>query len=97
MNRALRVGRVPNVVVKVLQALERAGFADHFMVVGTHALYAYESAAGVRFEPGAMATVDVDLLFDTNRQLTFFSQMKQSQVSLLGLLAAGRPVIPAAR
>lgn len=86
LNRALRVGRVPTVVVKVLNALERAGFADHFMVIGTHALYAYESAAGVRFESGAMATVDVDLLFDANRHMTFFSQMKQSQASLIGLL-----------
>ena len=40
LNRALRVGRVPNVVVDVLNALEGMGVQDHFMVVGTHALYA---------------------------------------------------------
>ena len=35
---------------------ELAGLAQHFVVVGTHALYAYESAAGVRIVPGALAT-----------------------------------------
>lgn len=46
LNRALRVGRVPNVVVGVLNALESIGAQVYFMVVGTHALYAYETAAG---------------------------------------------------
>lgn len=86
LNRALRVGRVPNVVVKVLNALEAAGFAEHFMVVGTHALYAYESACGVRFLPKAMATRDIDLLLDTRKHLAFFSRMRASEASFIGLL-----------
>jgi hypothetical protein len=86
LNRALRVGRVPPVVVDVLNVLEKAGVSEHFTVVGTHALYAYESACGVRFVPQAMATRDIDLLFDTRRHLAFFSRMKESELSLLGLL-----------
>lgn len=65
LNRALRVGRVPPLVVNVLNILDKAGLSEHFTVVGTHALYAYESACGVRFVPRAMATRDIDLLFDT--------------------------------
>lgn len=42
LNKAQRVGRVPDVVVAVLNALDTAGLAEHFTVVGTHALYAYE-------------------------------------------------------
>ncbi|MBT2336317.1 hypothetical protein J7E49_20690 [Variovorax paradoxus] len=86
LNRALRVGRVPPVVVDVLNVLDKAGVSEHFTVVGTHALYAYESACGVRFVPQAMATRDIDLLFDTRKHLAFFSRMKESEVSLLGLL-----------
>ncbi|WPH24376.1 GSU2403 family nucleotidyltransferase fold protein [Variovorax paradoxus] len=86
LNRALRVGRIPPVVVDVLNVLDKAGVSEHFTVVGTHALYAYESACGVRFVPQAMATRDIDLLFDMRRHLAFFSRMKESELSLLGLL-----------
>lgn len=86
LNRALRVGRVPPVVVDVLNALDTAGLAEHFTVVGTHALYAYESACGVRFAPAAMATRDIDLLFDTRKHLAFFSRMKEADASFVGLL-----------
>jgi len=86
LNRALRVGRVPNVVVAVLNALEAAGVADHFTTIGTHALFAYESACGVRLAPEAMATRDIDLLLDTRKHIKFFSLMKRSEASLLGIL-----------
>ena len=86
LNRALRVGRVPNVVVGVLNALESMGVQEHFMVVGTHALYAYETAAGVRITQEAMATRDVDMLFDTRKRIAFFSAMKKIDSSLIGVL-----------
>ncbi|MGI4777853.1 MAG: GSU2403 family nucleotidyltransferase fold protein [Janthinobacterium lividum] len=44
-----------------------------------------ESAAGVRFMPQAMATRDIDLPFDTRKHLAFFSRMKASEESFLGL------------
>lgn len=50
LNRALYVGRVPAVVVDILNMLHDQGVAEHFTVVGTHAVYAYEAAAGVRVE-----------------------------------------------
>ena len=56
LNRALFVGRVPALVVALLDMLEQQGVAEHFTVVGTHALYAYEAAAGVRVESAAVAT-----------------------------------------
>lgn len=86
MNRALRVGRVPNVVVETLNVLERAGIAEHFLVVGTHALYAYETAAGVRIPDGAMATRDVDLFFDTRKGVKLFSSLDRIDSSMIGLL-----------
>lgn len=86
LNRALRLGRVPNIVVDVLSELEKAGVATHFLVVGTHALYAYETAAGVRIAEQAMVTRDVDILFDTRKRLAFFTIMQKLDSSLIGLL-----------
>jgi hypothetical protein len=86
MNKALRVGRVPSVVVNTLNALEACGIADHFLTVGTHALYAYESVCGVRLMPQAMATQDIDLLFDTRKRISFMSQMQRLDSSFLGAL-----------
>lgn len=86
MNRALHVGRSPQILVDILRALDKAGVAQYFLVVGTHALYAYEAAAGVRFSAGALATQDVDLLWDTRKRLTFVAQMQEQNLSMLGLL-----------
>ncbi len=87
MNRALFVGRAPQILVDILNALLRAGIAEHFTVVGTHALYAYEAAAGVRIgSSAALATQDVDLLWDTRKRISFATRMKVVGSSMLGLL-----------
>lgn len=86
MNRALFVGRVPAIVVDILNTLQRAAVAEHFTVVGTHALYAYEAAAGVRVENAAVATRDVDLLWDTRKRFKLATQLKRLDSSMLALL-----------
>jgi hypothetical protein len=86
LNKALRAGRVPNMVVSVLQAIEEAGLGEHFTVVGTHALYAYEAAAGVRIVQGALATQDVDLLWDARKRVQFVSDMARLDSSMLRVL-----------
>ncbi|MCR5883477.1 nucleotidyltransferase domain-containing protein [Rhizobacter sp. J219] len=86
MNKALKAGRTPNLVVAVLQALEDAGLSDHFTVVGTHALYAYETAAGVRIVQGALATQDVDLLWDARKRVQFMSDLQHLDASVLSVL-----------
>lgn len=86
LNKALKVGRVPNIVVSVLQVLEGAGLSEHFTVVGTHALYAYETAAGVRIAQAALATQDVDLLWDARKRVRFLAEMEKLDTSILGIL-----------
>ena len=86
INRAVRVGRMPTLVVDVLNAIADAGLSAYFTVVGTHALYAYETAAGVRIMPGALATQDVDLLWDARKRVKFFSTMEQQNTSMLAIL-----------
>ena len=85
LNRALRVGRVPNLVVGTLNALAKAGLQTHFLTVGTQALYAYETACGVRVQTEATATQDIDLLLDTRKYLQFATTIKKLDTSLLGI------------
>ena len=86
LNKALKVGRVPSLAIGVLQAIEAAGLGEHFTVVGTHALYAYESAAGVRIVQGALATQDVDLLWDARKRVRFLTDMDKLDTSVLKVL-----------
>jgi hypothetical protein len=90
-NKALRVGRTPDIVVKVLNALREAGLDQHFRVIGTHALYAYESAAGVRVVQGALATLDVDFLWDASRRVKFWADLQRDAGSVLAALRRADP------
>ncbi|MEP7302166.1 MAG: GSU2403 family nucleotidyltransferase fold protein [Caldimonas sp.] len=86
MNIAFKAGRTPELVVALLQTLEDAGLGAHFTVVGTHALYAYETAAGVRIVQGALATQDVDLLWDARMRVQFMADMGKVDASMLEVL-----------
>ena len=86
LNKAVKAGRAPNLVVALLNVLEEAGLSRHFTVVGTHALYAYESAASVRIMSGALATQDVDLLWDARRRVQFMTDIERIDASMLSVL-----------
>lgn len=86
LNRAQRVGRTPTIVIDLLQTLEKHGLSKQFIVVGTHALYAYETAAGVRISEEALATRDVDLLFDTRKRVKLLSTLSRIDSSMIGVL-----------
>lgn len=86
LNRALRVGRTPSIVINLLAEIERAGLAPHFAVVGTHALYAYETAASVRIVEAALATRDLDLLWDNRKKISLGMSTELSKDGMIGLL-----------
>ena len=86
LNRALRVGRVDPLVVALLARLASTRLSEHFRVVGTHALYAYEAAAGVRLDAETLATRDIDLLWDTRKRIIFSTQLARVSSSMLGVL-----------
>jgi hypothetical protein len=86
MNRALRVGRTPDLLVDVLNTLAKARVSQHFLVVGTNALYAYETAAGVRFPNDVLETRDADFLYDTRHRANFLQVMADEGTSFLDLL-----------
>lgn len=85
-NKALKAGRTPDMVVRLLNAIREAGLEEHFIVVGTHALYAYETAASVRIVPGALAIQDVDLLWDARKRVQFVHDLAKDAKSILTLL-----------
>lgn len=86
LNRALRVGRVPNIIIDILAGLNEAGMSDKFTIVGTNALYAYETAAGARIEESHLATRDVDLLWDNRKKLSLAIQEGPLANGMLGFL-----------
>jgi len=86
LNRALRVGRVDPLVVALLGRLASTHLSEHFRVVGTHALYAYEAIAGVRLDSDTLATRDIDLLWDTRKRILFSTQLAKVDSSMLGVL-----------
>ena len=87
INRVMGLGRVPTLSARIVRALDTAHLLGHGLrVVGTHALYAYEAAAGVRFSTDVTATEDIDLLFDARASLIFLAEEDIGERSLLGLL-----------
>jgi hypothetical protein len=69
--KAHQIQRVPSIATKILRELDSHNLlGEHIMVVGTHAIYAYEAAAGVRLDPKYTATDDIDFLWDARKKLS---------------------------
>lgn len=54
--------------------------------MGTHALYAYEAASGVRLASEITSTRDIDLLWDTRKRVMFAQRLAQDAPSMLAAL-----------
>lgn len=87
MNRALYVGRSPQILIDILNVLANHKLDEFFTIIGTHAMYAYEAAAGVRIDnTDSLATLDVDMLWDTRKNISFITHMKILNSSMIGIL-----------
>jgi hypothetical protein len=74
VNRAIGIGHLPSIAAKILREIDMEGLlGSHIIVAGTNALYAYETAAGVRVGGEHVATGDADLLWDARRSLQLSS------------------------
>jgi hypothetical protein len=72
--KAVRINRVPSVVTAILRQLELSGMlGKNLMVIGTHALFAYEAAVSGRFSTAITTTTDVDFMWDARTRLVFAS------------------------
>lgn len=91
MARGVGLNRVPAIVTATLRKLDHYGLLGrNLMVIGTNAMYGYESAAGVHFDAGLLATTDADLLWDARTRLKL--AMLDDEVRDAGLLAILRKV-----
>jgi hypothetical protein len=83
VNRALRLGRVPKLPARILRALDAEGLIGRQLrVIGTHALYAYEAAAGEYFAAELLATSDLDLCWDAKTRLTIIADGAERETVL---------------
>jgi hypothetical protein len=90
VNRAMGIGRVPALVGRILRRLDDVGvLGEQICVVGTNALFAYEAAAGIRFDSALLATGDIDIALDARRNLALAGRLLPE--GLLGLLRATDP------
>lgn len=85
LNKAVRLGRLPVIIGRILHTLDLARTEHHFTVIGTHALYAYEAMAAVQCSMDLLASGDVDLLYDPRKPLALTAE-KLDGIGLLGLL-----------
>jgi hypothetical protein len=83
--RSLNAGRLPVMAARALRALRTHDKAATIRVIGTNALYAYESLAGVMFNSAATATGDVDILVDDRNRLRLLTEADE-QIGLTRLV-----------
>ncbi|AXQ96144.1 nucleotidyltransferase domain-containing protein (plasmid) [Cereibacter azotoformans] len=72
--RALNAGRLPIMAARTLRALRIHDKSATIRVIGTNALYAYESLAGVMFNSASTATGDVDIPVDDRNRLRLLTE-----------------------
>jgi len=80
-NRAVKLGRVPNIVTAILRQMD---MGRNIEVVGTNAMYVYEFMSAARFDSALLATGDMDILWNAQSQLRLKAKMESK--GLLGLL-----------
>jgi hypothetical protein len=84
--RAMGLGRVPSISARILRRLDAQRIIGHgLVVVGTHALFAYESMVSAHFASEHVATADIDLLFDSRVSLKLVAPEIRG-AGLIGLL-----------
>jgi len=62
--KAARVNRFPKLAATIIRKIQKAGLSNHIAIVGTHAMYGYESMASKYVVSSLMETADLDLLWD---------------------------------
>lgn len=87
VNRALRLGRLPTIAARILRRFDGADLlGTSLLVVGTNAMFAFETMAGVQLSADMIATADIDLLLDARRSLNLAAMSAIGNEGLLGIL-----------
>jgi len=82
---AAGVNRVPRLAADIVRSLDRSGLlGGHLIILGSHAMYAYEMAAGVQLKAGLLQTEDLDTLMNTKTEIELAGAIRSA--GLLGIL-----------
>ena len=82
---AASVNRVPRLAADIVRSLDGSGLlGSHLIILGSHAMYAYEMAAGVQLKAGLLQTEDLDTLLNTKSEIELAGSIRSA--GLLGIL-----------
>ncbi|MGA9725149.1 MAG: GSU2403 family nucleotidyltransferase fold protein [Candidatus Binatus sp.] len=82
---AAGVNRVPRLAADIVRSLDANGLlGSHLIILGSHAMYAYEMAAGVHLKAGLPQTEDLDTLLNTKSEIELAGSIRSA--GLLGIL-----------
>lgn len=82
---AAGVNRVPRLAADILRLLDASGLLGrHLIILGSHAMYAYEMKAGVQLRVGLLHTDDLDTLLSTKAEIELAGSARAA--GLLGIL-----------
>jgi hypothetical protein len=70
LSKIEQLTRVPNALVEIYRKINELGLDEKMILIGTNALYAYESYCGVFVEEENLATEDIDLLNKQSKALS---------------------------
>ena len=85
--KAAMIQRVPRLAAETLRLLDQEKLLGrNVLIVGTNALYAYETAAGAFVDTSITATEDLDILWDVRSRLTLVADNDVDQTGLLDIL-----------
>jgi len=82
---AAGVNRVPRLAADIVRSLDSSGLlGSHLIILGSHAMYAYEMSAGVQLKAGLLQTEDLDTLLNTKSEIELAGSIRSA--GLLGIL-----------
>jgi hypothetical protein len=82
---AAGVNRVPRLPADIVRSLDASGLlGSHLIILGSHAMYAYEMRAGVQLKAGLLQTEDLDTLLNGKSEIELGGSIRSA--GLLGIL-----------
>ena len=82
---AAGINRVPRIAADIVRSLNSSGLlGNHLIILGSHAMYAYEMAAGVQLKAGLLQTEDLDTSLNTKSEIELAGSVRSA--GLLGIL-----------